>query len=51
MEQVLSCGVSEVRGLNLKDFEQSLKKVRKSVPVASLLAFENWNTEYGDVST
>ena len=51
MEQVMSCGVSEVRPLFLTDFTDSLKKVRKSVPPSSLQAFDSWNREYGDIST
>ena len=51
MEAVLSCGVSEVRGIILADFEHSLKKIRRSVPQATLQAFHAWNAEYGDVST
>ncbi|XP_071521099.1 spastin isoform X3 [Panulirus ornatus] len=50
-EQVVSCDPSEVRGISLADFKDSLKKIRKSVPQLSLNTYEKWNAEYGDIST
>jgi spastin len=39
-----------MRDINLKDFVESLKKVRRSVPQESLVKYANWNANYGDMS-
>ncbi|KAG0713919.1 Spastin [Chionoecetes opilio] len=49
-DQVVSCDPSEVRGITLVDFKESLKKIRRSVPQTSLASFEKWNMTYGDIS-
>lgn len=50
-DQVVSCDPSEVRGITLADFKESLKKIRRSVPQASLTCYEKWNATYGDISS
>lgn len=50
-EQVVSCDPAEVRGINLSDFKESLKKIRRSVPQSTLINYEKWNADYGDIST
>nr|XP_053655664.1 spastin-like isoform X3 [Cherax quadricarinatus] len=50
-EEVVSCDPSEVRGITLADFKESLKKIRRSVPQSTISTYEKWNAEYGDLST
>ncbi|XP_063849088.1 spastin-like isoform X2 [Scylla paramamosain] len=50
-DEVVSCDPSEVRGITLSDFKESLKKIRRSVPQASLASYEKWNADYGDISS
>ncbi|KAK7067422.1 hypothetical protein SK128_012706, partial [Halocaridina rubra] len=50
-EQVVSCDPGDVRGITLDDFKESLKKIRRSVPRSTLVTYEKWNAEYGDIST
>ncbi|XP_076064506.1 spastin isoform X2 [Oratosquilla oratoria] len=50
-EQVVSCDPADVRNIELNDFKESLKKIRRSVPVATLALYERWNADYGDLST
>ncbi|XP_042211352.1 spastin-like isoform X2 [Homarus americanus] len=50
-EQVVTCDPSEVRGITLTDFKESLKKIRRSVPQSTISTYEKWNAEYGDIST
>ena len=50
-EQVKNLDVSKLRGISLTDFKESLKKIRPSVSPQSLVALENWNKSYGDVSS
>ncbi|XP_050718311.1 spastin-like isoform X3 [Eriocheir sinensis] len=50
-DQVVSCDPAEVRGITLADFKESLKKIRRSVPQTSLVSYEKWNADYGDIST
>ncbi|XP_066940068.1 spastin isoform X1 [Macrobrachium rosenbergii] len=50
-EQVVSCDPADVRGISLDDFKESLKKIRRSVPQSTLITYEKWNNEYGDIST
>jgi len=50
-EQLKNIDVSHVRGITLKDFKESLKKVRPSTSPQLLRSLEIWNKSYGDVST
>ncbi|RDD44344.1 Spastin [Trichoplax sp. H2] len=45
--QVQSVAVNQMRNIVLKDFMDSLKRIRKSVPPGSIAQFESWNSEYG----
>ena len=40
--------MSHVRPIDYRDFEKSLKKVRKSVASESLKLFDKWNEQFGD---
>jgi len=37
-----------VRPIDFRDFEQALKKVKKSVAAESVKVYEDWNAEFGD---
>ncbi|ELT94540.1 hypothetical protein CAPTEDRAFT_225098 [Capitella teleta] len=49
-QQLKVVDAKEMREVNLKDFIESLKKVRRSVPQDSLVKYTNWNADYGDMS-
>ncbi|XP_003744537.1 spastin [Galendromus occidentalis] len=49
-EQLRSLDLHHVREISLVDFRQSLSKIRKSLDERSLVTFEKWNHEYGDVT-
>ncbi|ESO97992.1 hypothetical protein LOTGIDRAFT_143345 [Lottia gigantea] len=40
----------QVRNMQMSDFTEALRRIRISVPPDSLLKFEKWNEEYGDVT-
>lgn len=50
IEQVKRCNPNKMRSFNIKDFEESLRKIRKSVANNTLEAYEKWNQEFGDLS-
>ncbi|RUS79883.1 hypothetical protein EGW08_012361, partial [Elysia chlorotica] len=41
----------QVRPIHISDFRESLKRIRRSVPLESSARYEHWNREYGDVAT
>uniref|UniRef100_A0A1B6CUX1 microtubule-severing ATPase n=2 Tax=Clastoptera arizonana TaxID=38151 RepID=A0A1B6CUX1_9HEMI len=49
-EQVRSLDPLRVRSITFQDFTESLKRIRRSVSPMSLITYEKWNREYGDVS-
>uniref|UniRef100_A0A1B6G657 microtubule-severing ATPase n=2 Tax=Cuerna arida TaxID=1464854 RepID=A0A1B6G657_9HEMI len=49
-EQVRSLDPLRVRNITFQDFLEALKRIRRSVSPQSLLTYEKWNREYGDVS-
>ncbi|CAG9859431.1 unnamed protein product [Phyllotreta striolata] len=49
-EQVKQMDPSAVRGITINDFLDSLKRIRRSVSPQSLVAYEKWSLQYGDVS-
>jgi spastin len=49
-EQVKNVDVNRMRKINVQDFQDSLKRVRKSVSTTTLAIYEKWNQEYGDIS-
>ncbi|XP_023326776.1 spastin [Eurytemora carolleeae] len=40
----------EMRSINIKDFEKSCERVRKSLSPECLASFEKWNLGFGDIS-
>lgn len=49
--QIRSVDATKLRSIRLSDFMESLKKIRPSVPYETLVKLEQWNQQYGDVST
>ncbi|PNF22640.1 Spastin [Cryptotermes secundus] len=49
-EQVRCLDPSSVRNIKFQDFQDSLKRIRRSVSPYSLAVYEKWNMEFGDVS-
>ncbi|XP_006813422.1 spastin-like [Saccoglossus kowalevskii] len=47
--EVRSMDVRKVRNIRLVDFEESLKRIRRSVAVNTLHGYEEWNRQYGDM--
>ncbi|KAK3093436.1 hypothetical protein FSP39_015716 [Pinctada imbricata] len=45
--EVKTVDAKKVRDINFFDFNDSLKRIRKSVPQGSLERYEEWNAEYG----
>jgi spastin len=50
-EELKTMDVGKMRSISMKDFKDSLKKVRPSVSAQLLAALETWNRSYGDVSS
>ena len=50
IEQVKRCNPNKMRSINISDFEESLRRIRKSVANNTLEAYEKWNQEFGDLS-
>lgn len=42
--------LSSVRNITINDFLESLKRIRRSVSPHSLIAYEKWSLEYGEVT-
>ncbi|CAL1527099.1 unnamed protein product [Lymnaea stagnalis] len=51
LHEVKSMDANKVRPIQATDFRESLKRIRRSVPLESLGRYEEWNREYGDVAT
>ncbi|KRT82385.1 AAA protein, partial [Oryctes borbonicus] len=49
-EQVKHMDPCAVRSITVNDFLDSLKRIRRSVSPQSLVAYEKWSLQYGDVS-
>lgn len=49
-EQVKQLDPGAVRAITINDFLDSLKRIRRSVSPQSLVAYEKWSLQYGDVS-
>lgn len=47
LAEVKEMDLSKVRPITLPDFQNSLKRIRKSVSPSSLKEFERWSQEYG----
>ena len=50
-DQVRQMDPDEMRNIQLTDFLDSLKRIRRSVPGDTLQKYEQWNQEYGDITT
>ncbi|KAL8610922.1 hypothetical protein ACOMHN_042540 [Nucella lapillus] len=48
--EVRSVDANKVRDIRMSDFLESVKRIRRSVPVETLLKYEDWNREYGDIT-
>lgn len=48
--EVKEVDASKVRPIHLSDFLDSIKRIRKSVPVETLARYLEWNNLYGDMS-
>lgn len=44
---ISAVAIEDVRPISFKDFEVSLKQIRRSVSAESLQVFQQWNKEYG----
>uniref|UniRef100_A0A672ZAI9 microtubule-severing ATPase n=1 Tax=Sphaeramia orbicularis TaxID=375764 RepID=A0A672ZAI9_9TELE len=49
-EQVRSMAASEMRNIRMKDFEDSLKRIKPSVSPATLNMYTKWNKDFGDTT-
>ncbi|XP_030280468.1 spastin-like [Sparus aurata] len=49
-DQVRNMKASEVRNISLRDFVESLKKIKRSVSVQTLQLYMDWNRSYGDTT-
>uniref|UniRef100_A0A3B3UZ40 microtubule-severing ATPase n=1 Tax=Poecilia latipinna TaxID=48699 RepID=A0A3B3UZ40_9TELE len=49
-EHVRSMSASEMRNIKMKDFEESLKRVKPTVSSATLNMYTKWNKDFGDTS-
>ena len=49
IEQVKNVHPESLRNINLRDFQESLKRIRKTVSENSLKAYEKWCKEYADI--
>ncbi|XP_031620355.1 spastin isoform X2 [Contarinia nasturtii] len=50
VEQVRNVNLKEIRPINEQDFINSLKRIRRSVAPQSIIAYEKWARDYGDVT-
>ncbi|XP_074648934.1 spastin-like isoform X6 [Tubulanus polymorphus] len=50
VDEVKDVKASQVRNIQLVDFIESLKRVRRSVPTGAAGKYEEWNQEFGDVT-
>ncbi|XP_010728178.1 spastin [Larimichthys crocea] len=49
-DQVRSVAASEMRNIKMKDFEESLKRIKPSVSPATLDMYSKWNKDFGDTT-
>jgi spastin len=49
-EQVKEMDPNALRSITIDDFLDSLKRIRRSVSPQSLVAYEKWSLQYGDMS-
>ncbi|XP_067681387.1 spastin-like isoform X2 [Haliotis asinina] len=51
ISEVKNLDANKVRNIQLSDFGDALKRIRRSVPLDTLEKYERWNGEYGDITT
>ncbi|XP_071079421.1 spastin-like isoform X1 [Haliotis cracherodii] len=51
INEVKNLDANKVRNIQLSDFGDALKRIRRSVPLDTLEKYERWNGEYGDITT
>lgn len=49
-QQVRNMAASEMRNIKMKDFEDSLKRIKPSVSSTTLTMYSKWNQDYGDTT-
>lgn len=49
-QQVRNMAASEMRNIKIKDFEDSLKRIKPSVSPTTLDMYSRWNQDYGDTT-
>ncbi|CAL1578251.1 unnamed protein product [Knipowitschia caucasica] len=49
-QQVRHMAASEMRNINVKDFDDSLKRIKPSVSPTTLNMYSKWNQDYGDTT-
>lgn len=49
-QQVRNMAASEMRNIKMKDFEDSLKRIKPSVSPTTLNMYSKWNQDYGDTT-
>lgn len=47
---MLFCLYSQVRNIKIKDFDDSLKRIKPSVSSATLVTYTKWNEDFGDTT-
>lgn len=40
----------KIRDINFQDFQDSLKRIRRSVALSTIEVYDKWNAEYGDIT-
>ncbi|KAL0270014.1 UNVERIFIED_CONTAM: hypothetical protein PYX00_007561 [Menopon gallinae] len=50
VQQMKVMDPKKLRNITIEDFKNSLKRIRSSLSPSSIVAYINWNKEYGDVS-
>lgn len=47
---LFSTGVLQMRNIKMKDFEDSLKRIKPTVTSATLNMYAKWNRDFGDTT-
>ncbi|XP_065207889.1 spastin isoform X2 [Planococcus citri] len=50
LEQTNKPGTLKVRDITFQDFQDSLKRIRRSVPPSTVEIYDKWNAEFGDIT-
>lgn len=51
LNEIKCMDAKKLRDISICDFKDSLRRIRQSVPPETLQKLENWNRQYGDIST